>query len=335
MTRVIPFIRASFFEPFLDTARSRGIPLEKHLRLAHSPISAFEPPDPDSLIAEIPCWTFLRSVSRAEGLETFSLVTLRGTPFHAIGSCAAVIAGSLNLNQLLTTVCAAAPLLSSSAAYRLETSGRWAWLANTGRRLFVEDTQAQLFQVFGMIQFVQLAAGPNWRPDEIRFTFPRNKTIADAEDLNPSRILFDQATPGILFPRHILSMTVGRGLGERRKVRAPPARFSDQLSEVMLPYLGGDHIDKRIAAEIIGVSPRTLQRRLDEESTSFSKVLERLRMQRAQAMLGQPDIKLIEIAFELGYENQPSFTRAFRRWAGVTPSEYRDQLLRNHPMAAA
>lgn len=333
--RAIPFIRASFFEPFLDTARSRGIPLEKHLRLAHSPISAFEPADPDSLIAEIPCWTFLRSVSQAEGLETFSLMTLHGKPIHAIDSCAAVIAESPNLYQLLNTLCAASPLLSSSAAYSLETSARWAWLSNEGRRLFVEDTQAQLFQVFGMIQFVQLAAGPDWRPDEIRFTFPRNKTIADAEDLNPSRILFDQAIPGILFPQHILSMTVGRGFGERREVRAPPARFSEQLSEVILPYLGVDRIDKRIAAEIIGVSPRTLQRRLDDELTSFSKILERLRMQRAQAMLGQPDIKLIEIAFELGYEHPPSFTRAFLRWAGVTPSEYRDQLLRSRPLATA
>jgi AraC-like DNA-binding protein len=43
-------------------------------------------------------------------------------------------------------------------------------------------------------------------------------------------------------------------------------------------------------------------------------------------MLDEPGVKLIEIAFELGYENPPSFTRAFRRWAGVTPSEYRSRI---------
>jgi len=220
--------------------------------------------------------------------------------------------------------------MSNSASFRLENRGDLIFLCNRGRRLLPDDIQAQLFQVFGMIQLVQLAAGPGWRPEEIHFTFARNTAIENAPQLNPSRIGFSQRVPGILFSRSLLPLPIRNISHEQREVSAVPRAFSEQLSEVIAPYLAGDSIDKAVAAEIIGMSPRTLQRRLDDEHTTFAALLDRLRLRKAQAMLNEPDVKLIEIAFELGYENPPSFTRAFRRWTGVTPSEYRRQMLRDY-----
>jgi DNA-binding NtrC family response regulator len=56
-------------------------------------------------------------------------------------------------------------------------------------------------------------------------------------------------------------------------VTSLPTAFHEQLREIIALYLGGERIDKMIAAEIIGVSRRTLQRRLEEEHTSFHEVL--------------------------------------------------------------
>jgi AraC-like DNA-binding protein len=76
-------------------------------------------------------------------------------------------------------------------------------------------------------------------------------------------------------------------------------------------------------AESIGASVRTLQRRLSEIDTTFSNIVEEAKMKTADTMIVESDLALNEIAHELGYSDQAHFTRAFRRWAGVSPGAYR------------
>lgn len=317
----IPVIRTSIFEPFLAAARRIGVPVDRHLRRAHLP--AMQEQQPDLLLPEIPTWRFVQSVAQTQGIATYGILCLETIRFIELSSLKPLISHCANLNQLLQRVCAAAPLMSNSARYQLETRNDSVFFCNRGRRLLPDDIHAQLFQVFGMIQLVQLAMGPGWRPEEIHFTFAHDAAVEKAPQLNPSRIFFSRRAPGILFPRHLLATATREIVSECRELRSLPPAFHQQLGEIIAPYLGSERVDKVVAAEIIGVSPRTLQRRLEEESTSFHEVLDHLRLQKAKAMLEEPGLKLIEIAFELGYENPPSFTRAFRRWTGVTPSEYR------------
>jgi AraC-like DNA-binding protein len=69
--------------------------------------------------------------------------------------------------------------------------------------------------------------------------------------------------------------------------------------------------------------PRTLQRRLAEAGTSFVAELERHRARRAREMLAEGRLSVGEIAFALGYSEPSTFHRAFRRWTGTTPAEFR------------
>jgi AraC-like DNA-binding protein len=68
---------------------------------------------------------------------------------------------------------------------------------------------------------------------------------------------------------------------------------------------------------------RTLQRRLAEEGRSFSALLEKQRMELARQVLRQGEDSLAHVAFSLGYFDQTSFCRAFKRWTGVSPRAYR------------
>ncbi len=77
-------------------------------------------------------------------------------------------------------------------------------------------------------------------------------------------------------------------------------------------------------ASLLGVSERTLQRRLGELGRSFSGVVEDFRREEAMRLLLQPDLPLVEVASRLGYAEQTSFTRAFRRWTGSTPGAWRN-----------
>lgn len=77
------------------------------------------------------------------------------------------------------------------------------------------------------------------------------------------------------------------------------------------------------AARALAVSPRTLQARLAEEGTSFAGLVDGLRRQRAMTLLSQPDLAVTAIAARLGFATPSAFTRAFRRWTGLAPSDYR------------
>lgn len=76
-------------------------------------------------------------------------------------------------------------------------------------------------------------------------------------------------------------------------------------------------------AKSIAMSPRSLRRKLEQEGTSFRSLVEEERRQLAVKLLEGSEMKLDELAVHLGYTDTASFTRAFRRWMGCSPGEYR------------
>lgn len=77
-----------------------------------------------------------------------------------------------------------------------------------------------------------------------------------------------------------------------------------------------------IAAQL-GLSVRTLQRRLEEEGSSFRAALDRARCERARKRLSEPNVSISCIADELGFADVAAFSKAFRRWTGTPPSALR------------
>jgi len=81
-----------------------------------------------------------------------------------------------------------------------------------------------------------------------------------------------------------------------------------------------------VASEL-HLSPRTLQRRLSAEDWTYNDLVDDVRFAMARRRMAGSDTPLKAVAADLGFSEQASFTRAFRRWIGVTPREYRRQLL--------
>src|SRR5690554_38620 len=78
----------------------------------------------------------------------------------------------------------------------------------------------------------------------------------------------------------------------------------------------------RVASTLF-VSERTLKRRLQEEDASFQSLVDQVRLERARDLLGSTAMNLSQIADALGYADAANFTRAFKRWTGLSPSHYR------------
>ncbi len=78
-------------------------------------------------------------------------------------------------------------------------------------------------------------------------------------------------------------------------------------------------------ARALRLSTRTLKRRLAEQHTSFSKLRDDLRRQRALLLVDNRALSIGEVAARLGYTELPNFTRAFKKWTGTTPIAYRER----------
>jgi AraC-like DNA-binding protein len=91
---------------------------------------------------------------------------------------------------------------------------------------------------------------------------------------------------------------------------------------VLLPH-GKAHTDE--ISRKLGMSQRTLARRLSEEGLTFAGVLEELKHELAKRYLQEENLPISEIAWLLGYRESSGFTHAFHRWFGKTPREMRSR----------
>ncbi len=109
-----------------------------------------------------------------------------------------------------------------------------------------------------------------------------------------------------------------RALMKQRQVQG----IGGQVRNVLLGKTGFLKNTEEVAKEL-GISPRSLRRRLETEGTSFRELLEDARQQVAEHLLLTTKMTLEELAFHLGYSDAATFTRAFRRWHQQSPGEYR------------
>lgn len=110
------------------------------------------------------------------------------------------------------------------------------------------------------------------------------------------------------------------------KGRLTPS-LQDQVDDYVNLTLGQSEVSIEGCSARLGVSTRTLQLRLQEHGISFSAVLERRRLERAQAALKDTRLSIAEVADALGYAERTSFGRAFKRWTGQSPQQFRSRLV--------
>jgi AraC-like DNA-binding protein len=116
------------------------------------------------------------------------------------------------------------------------------------------------------------------------------------------------------------------GEGEERKSSVPTPDFVVSIRRAIetLSY-GENYPTIRTTAKLVGMSVRTLQRRLARAGASHHVLVAQARFATAAAVLERTDAKILELALDLGYSDHANFTRAFRRWAGCAPREYRSK----------
>ena len=155
----------------------------------------------------------------------------------------------------------------------------------------------------------------------------------------PVPVRFDAPAHALLFHSHRLGDPVDPAAGARLRVlRANLELVRQELEQhddpIELQHIRdaaannaalGDHGAAALANRL-GLSQRTLQRRVADLDTSVSAIIDEVRSATARQLLTDPELSLFEIALALGYSSDSAFRRAFRRWTGQTPAQYRRAL---------
>jgi AraC-like DNA-binding protein len=96
-----------------------------------------------------------------------------------------------------------------------------------------------------------------------------------------------------------------------------------QVRALLAARIGSDQPDVGRVARQLHISPRTLQRRLAAEGASFKELVDGVRREAAERLIADGSLSVSEVAYLLGFSEPSAFHRAFKRWVGVSPSDYR------------
>jgi AraC-like DNA-binding protein len=106
------------------------------------------------------------------------------------------------------------------------------------------------------------------------------------------------------------------------EARPRGSSFAERVTTYVAASLPGG-VDVAEVARAMHMSARTLQRRLEQEQTRFTEVLDHARLAQARRLLADRSIALTDVAFRLGFADLATFSRAFKRWMGVPPGQWR------------
>lgn len=192
------------------------------------------------------------------------------------------------------------------------------------------------FVLLSTLQFLRWIAGPSLVPSRIEFMHARP---AEAT-------LYSEAfgrLPDFSAPHLALSFSEADVARPLLSANAQMAILHDQAAEQRIAQLGTAHNTlmanqyivqslihgeptRDAIAEKMGISSRTLQRRLQDEGRTYHEILDDVRHNLANRYLGNENISLSDVAHLLGFSDQSSFTRAAHRWFGDSPSRIRAKL---------
>lgn len=109
--------------------------------------------------------------------------------------------------------------------------------------------------------------------------------------------------------------------------RAEEGDFAAAVRQVLKEYRRGRLLTIQQVADLANISVRSLQRRLKAERVDFRELVEQVRAELATELLKNVQRTSQEVAHELGYSSSSNFSRAFVRWTGTTPADFRKRRL--------
>lgn len=225
-------------------------------------------------------------------------------------------------------------LIHETTRIELEVTGQQATLRHSMPGGMTAPRQSAEFLLAIWVRGGRLATGTHWAPTEVRFGHPEPSDSGDHRRFFAAPVRFATGENTLVLPATLLDTPCQRAdpallamldrYAEDRLRRTPATNsFADRARSALLEELrAGEPSAERLATRL-KTSVRTLNRMLAAEDLSYRKLLDHLRHEQACQQLADGRVAIAEVAFLLGFSELSAFYRAFKRWTGQTPAEFR------------
>ena len=332
MTRTFT-IQAKAAEKIVKAAVARGVKAQTLCEAVNFDPSVLE--DPDSRIPFAQLVALYEKAAALTGDDNFGLhigESVNLSAFDVVGYCAL---NSSTLGAAFARVARYHSIWTDGALFTLESANDTSAIVyRYVEPSIVEHRQDSEMTLATVTTLCRNIATPDFTPTTVEFQHAAPADLSEHRRLFDCPVKFGASTNRLSFPSSFLSLPIAKAdaslcalldrHAEELLTKYPPRdSLIDQVRSLIADeFRGGEPSLERIA-EHLGLTPRTLQRKLQELGTSYNDVLDQMRRQLAMRYLREPQMAICEVAYLLGFSESSSFHRAFKRWTGVTPKEFR------------
>ena len=294
--------------------------------------------DPDHRIPFAQLVALYEAAARLSGDDAFGLhlgETVDPRVFDVLGY---VVINSPTIGEALARVARYHSIWQDGAVLDLEIlKGKAKITYRYLDRSITECRQDNEMTLAAVISLGRLVTDSQWKALEVHFAHPAPHDSSEYSRVFKAPVKFDQDACRLIFDASSLSLRIDKadpGLSivldrhAEQLLAAHPPTYSivDYVRLSIKGELkGGDPSLERIAAKL-RLSGRTLQRRLRERNSSHNELLDEVRKEHAVRYLGEQHMAVCEVAYLLGFSESSAFHRAFKRWTGRTPREFREMM---------
>jgi len=315
-------------------AETAGVALDPILRKVG--LTRQQVKDPASRIKVHDQIRFLSLVADALSDDLFGFHLAQATDLREIGLFYYVLASSETLLEALQKAARYSSIVNEGISLRCIAGNAFGTSFHyVGVSRHIDQHQIE-FWMTALVRICRQLTGLDVLPGRVRLIHRRvwNEELAAvfgdnvelgaaADDIRfPTRMKHAPVVSADLHLNKLLRSYCEEALSQKRRDRGS---FRSQVVNAIVPLLPHGKVQAGEIARQLGVSQRTLARRLIAEEVSFSEVLENLRSDLANRYLADPELAISQIAWLLGYRDVGAFSHAFKRWTGKTPGQARSE----------
>ena len=185
----------------------------------------------------------------------------------------------------------------------------------------------------GVIKFFRFVTDGAFEPLQISFKHSAHADMQEYQRVFGCPILFDQPYTGLRFSREVMALPsahhepellrLHEQLAIEQVARLEKQDLVAQVNRLIAELLESGHANLEDVAARLGIKPRQLRTRLADAGTNFNQLVADYRCRLAKRLLGGTEESIDEIVYLTGFSEPSTFYRAFKRWVGMTPIEYR------------
>ena len=226
-------------------------------------------------------------------------------------------------------------LISDGGRFQVIAGAQAGWVVYHPRQGALAFSPHQIEAVLAaVVAFSRWVTGQAVRPLQVQFSQPRVGPLAGYREAFGCPVAFEQAFSGVLLDNALLDAPLPQAdaqlarlhhqyAAQRLAVLHEGGALAQELRAWIAAALPGRVPTRAEAAQALGLSERTLARRMRAQQLSFSALLDAVRREAALQAVAQPGRALADIGQALGFAEPAVFWRAFKRWTGCTPLQWR------------